>query len=344
MPHHGSRACRARPGNRREAPAHIGKISRPPRPKVKASGGEPTTMSSGVARSTWRGQVSHEASTSRWVCTAALGLPVVPEVKAIMAMSSAAVGQAAKPPSFCAARTASEPGSCPALNATTVASTGRSCRASSSSSSSLASHSATVGCALSMMSPSSRARSSGMVATAISPALTTASQASARPIELPPRSSTRLPGTRPRSSTSTRQMRSTRSRTCGIGQGDRGWTAAAAGRPSPWPAPCPAVPRPGSAEPETAARAGRSAIAATAPGAAAGRGRSGRCWADMSWPPARRAFMPQPRRGRRAWSFTLPSSLCKVATSLSDRPAKASTIQLLVLARHLVEQLAALGR
>jgi hypothetical protein len=64
-----------------------------------------------------------------------------------------------------------------------------------------------------MMSPSSRARSSGMVATATPPALTTASQASAMPIELPPRSSTRLPGTMPRSSTSTRQMRSTRSRT-----------------------------------------------------------------------------------------------------------------------------------
>jgi hypothetical protein len=86
-------------GKYTEAPAHIGNTSRPPRPKVKASGGEPITMSSGVARSTWRGQVSQAASTSRWVCTAALGLPVVPEVKAISAMSSAAVGQALKRPS-----------------------------------------------------------------------------------------------------------------------------------------------------------------------------------------------------------------------------------------------------
>jgi hypothetical protein len=83
----------------------------PPRPKVNASGGEPMTMSSGVALSTWRGQASQAASTSRWVWTAALGLPVVPEVNAISAMSSAAVGQAVKRPSFCAARTASEPGS-----------------------------------------------------------------------------------------------------------------------------------------------------------------------------------------------------------------------------------------
>ena len=60
---------------------------------MKASGGEPMTMSSGVARSTWRGQVSQAANTSRWVWTAAFGLPVVPEVKASSAMSSALVGQ-----------------------------------------------------------------------------------------------------------------------------------------------------------------------------------------------------------------------------------------------------------
>jgi hypothetical protein len=65
-----------------------------------------------------------------------------------------------------------------------------------------------------MMSPSSLARSSGIVATATSPARTTASQASAMPIELPPRSSTRLPGTRPRSCTSTWWMARTRSAAC----------------------------------------------------------------------------------------------------------------------------------
>ena len=56
---------------------------------------------------------------SRCECTAALGLPVVPEVKASRAMSSAAVGQAAKLPSFCAERTASEPGALGALKTTT---------------------------------------------------------------------------------------------------------------------------------------------------------------------------------------------------------------------------------
>ena len=53
---------------------------------------------------------------------------------------------------------------------------------------------AATGCALSITLLNSVARSSGMVATAIRPALTTPSQASAMPMELPPRSSTRLPG------------------------------------------------------------------------------------------------------------------------------------------------------
>ena len=51
-------------------------------------------MSSDVGLSTWRGQASQAASTSRCVCTTALGAPVVPLVKASRAMSSAEVGQA----------------------------------------------------------------------------------------------------------------------------------------------------------------------------------------------------------------------------------------------------------
>ena len=62
-----------------------------------------------------------------------------------------------------------------------------------------------------MIALSSVARSSGMVATAISPLCTTASQASAIAIELPPRSSTRLPGCRP-ICTSTFAMRFTSAR------------------------------------------------------------------------------------------------------------------------------------
>ena len=54
------------------------------------------------------------------------------------------------------------------------------------------------------------ARSIGMVPTAISPALITASQEAAIMALLGPRSSTRLPGTRPRSSTSTRAIWLTR--------------------------------------------------------------------------------------------------------------------------------------
>ena len=188
----------------------------PPRPKVKASGGEPITMSSGRARSTCRGQVSQAASTSRWEWTAALGLPVVPEVKASRAMSSPAVGQAGKLPLLRAAIASSEVvalGSV-TLKATMRRSTGWLAWACASSSCSFASHNAATGRAFSMMSPSSLARSSGMVATATMPARTTASHTSAMPIELPPRSNTRLPGSSPRSCTSTWWMADTRAAAC----------------------------------------------------------------------------------------------------------------------------------
>ncbi len=73
------------------APKRSGKHSRPPRPKVKASGGEPMKMSSCAGFRQERGKQSHIAITSRWKCMVPLGLPVVPEVKAINATSSAAV-------------------------------------------------------------------------------------------------------------------------------------------------------------------------------------------------------------------------------------------------------------
>ena len=57
-------------------------------------------------------------------------------------------------------------------------------------------------CALSTILPSSPARSSGMVLTATAPALVTASQAATIAGLLPERSSTRLPGLTPKSSTS----------------------------------------------------------------------------------------------------------------------------------------------
>ena len=107
-------------GKYTDAPAHIGKISMPPSPKVKASGGEPITMSSVRARSTWRGQVSQAASTSRWVCTAAFGLPVVPEVKAKRATSVAAVAHAAKRLGLRAAMASSDCAAAGWLNTITV--------------------------------------------------------------------------------------------------------------------------------------------------------------------------------------------------------------------------------
>jgi hypothetical protein len=146
------------------------------------------------------------------VWTAAFGLPVVPEVKASKAMSLAAVGQGAAVSACRAARASSESGGASEVLNTTKGRTAQSasaCQAVCSSSCSFASHSAALGRALVMMADSSRARSSGMVATAISPACTTPSQASAIAMELPPRSSTRLPGSRPSSPVSTLAMRFT---------------------------------------------------------------------------------------------------------------------------------------
>ena len=54
-------------------------------------------MSSALALKMYRGKQSHMASTSRWQCMVPLGGPVVPEVKAISATSSAAVSQLSKP-------------------------------------------------------------------------------------------------------------------------------------------------------------------------------------------------------------------------------------------------------
>ena len=177
------------------------------------------TMSSGVARNTWRGQVSQAAIRSRWVCTAAFGRPVVPEVKASKAMSSPLVEQtAAASVDWWRARASSESGSTtaasPVLNTRKgmVAVAGSAASAVLSSSCSFTSHNAALGRDFAMTACSSTARSSGIVATAIRPDCTTASQARAMAIELPPRSSTRLPGTSPRWCVSTWAIRFTSAR------------------------------------------------------------------------------------------------------------------------------------
>src|SRR5476649_2761436 len=71
-------------------------IGKPPRPKVKASGGVPMKMSDGCESSIERGKQSQIAITSRWKCIVPLGMPVVPEVKLIRQMSVAAVSAASK--------------------------------------------------------------------------------------------------------------------------------------------------------------------------------------------------------------------------------------------------------
>ena len=74
---------------------------------MKASGGLPMKISSALGFRTERGKQSQIAITSRWKCMVPLGLPVVPEVKAISTMSSAAVSRLAKSVGFCAMRRSS---------------------------------------------------------------------------------------------------------------------------------------------------------------------------------------------------------------------------------------------
>jgi hypothetical protein len=77
------------------APTRSGKITRPPRPNVNASGGVPANTSSLRGLTTCAENVSAMASTSRWKCMVAFGRPVVPDVNARSATSSAAVATSA---------------------------------------------------------------------------------------------------------------------------------------------------------------------------------------------------------------------------------------------------------
>jgi len=91
------------------APTLSGKVTSPPSPKVNPTGGVPAKISAGPAASTCRPNVSLMASTSRWKCMVAFGFPVVPEVGASRATSSAAVATAGKLPLFAAQRLARSP-------------------------------------------------------------------------------------------------------------------------------------------------------------------------------------------------------------------------------------------
>ena len=186
--------------NSAEPPARSGKTRSPPRPKVNAIGGVPVKTSSGVGRRTCAEKVSAIASTSRWKCIAHLGRPVVPEVKASRATSSAEVSTSAKSVGRSAARRVrSSPDSPPKVTTgTSTPSIGSRKRWSTS---------ARSGAAISVITCSSWVRSNGIVATTTPPALRTPNQQATSHGLFGPRSSTRLPGTRPWSSTSTCAIR-----------------------------------------------------------------------------------------------------------------------------------------
>ena len=99
--------------SRLAAPTRSGNSSSAPSPNVNASGGVPANRSSGTGFSTCPENVSAAASRSRWKCMAAFGLPVVPDVNAIMATSSAAVCTEANSAGFPAASWVRSPGPAP---------------------------------------------------------------------------------------------------------------------------------------------------------------------------------------------------------------------------------------
>ena len=187
-----------RSSNTTEAPTRIGKHSMPPSPKVNASGGVPQKTSSDCGRSTCRGNRSHIATMSRWKCIVPFGVPVVPEVNAISATSSCAVSQAAKRVGISVRWVSSASGApLPSLKNIACFSDGVSRISVSSSLRSAMSHRAAATFALATTGARSFARSSGIVGTATSPALIVASRQAAIIGLFVPRSSTRLPGTRP---------------------------------------------------------------------------------------------------------------------------------------------------
>ncbi len=173
----------------------------------EAERGLPANTSSATGLRTCREKVSAIASTSRWKCVQPLGLPVVPDVKAIRATSSAAVGTASNGPSGAGRRSRSSresppyvamrrPGTSAFTRSSTQRMSHRACRTSAS--------------AQTVASSCGRCWASTVTATA--PAFSTASQQAASQGVVGPRSSTRLPGTTPRSPVSRCASRSTRAR------------------------------------------------------------------------------------------------------------------------------------
>ena len=142
---------------------------------MNAIGGVPLKTSVERGSSTWRANVSQHASRSRWKCTQPFGVPVVPDVKAMIATSSAAVSTGSNVPRSgrsSITRTSSTPTS-PARSRATSASPTR---------------------AFAVTFSISRARRSGIVATTIPPASTMPSQHAIASGVFGECSSTRVPG------------------------------------------------------------------------------------------------------------------------------------------------------
>lgn len=139
-----------------------------------------------------------------------LGRPVVPEVKAISATSSAAVATASNGP--VRRRASRRRSSGPSPPYTVIRSPKTPARARSATE--RASHSAYRTRASRQIVASSGGRCAARTVTATAPAFITAGQQAASHGVVGPRSSTRLPGRTPRSSVRARAIASTRSRSC----------------------------------------------------------------------------------------------------------------------------------
>ena len=189
-----------------QAPKRRGKISRAPSPKVKANGGLPAKMSAAVGCTIAAQKESAIASTSRWKCMVAFGLPVVPEVNASMQTSSAAVSTGMWTLEASATNCSRSSGSAPPNTSVSPAKLAT----PDHSSTNRWSTNANCTCAMSTIFSSSPVRNSGIVVTTTAPIRTTASQVTASHGLLGPRRSTRFPGTTP-SATKTLAVRCTRS-------------------------------------------------------------------------------------------------------------------------------------
>ena len=178
--------------------------AQPERERERRAPGEDVV---GVARSIAGGQQSQAAIRSRWKCIVPLGLPVVPEVNAISAVSSAAVSTAANVAGLVAIRASRPSAAVPAEVDDRRQRRALCGRAASSSSREprVAERVRDLGLGDDvgqLLRAEQRHRP-----TAMPPALSTANKHAAYIGLFGARSSTRLPGTSPRSSTRTRAMR-----------------------------------------------------------------------------------------------------------------------------------------